>query len=180
MGQLYVVSAFGRDRPGIAAAVSKALYETACNIEDSSMTILRGNFAILLVVRAPDTLSLARLREKLRPVAADKDLVLHADRCSPEAPRRPGEAGGQYLVSVYGADRPGIVYRVTARLAADQVNITDLSTRVVGDKPPLYIMLMEVEVPAQVDMSRLERDLIEEAKRLGCDVSMKPIEVMRL
>lgn len=180
MGQLYVVSAFGRDRPGIAAAVTRVLYETDCNIEDSSMTILRGNFAILLVVRAPDALSLARLREKLKPVATDMGLVIHVDRCAPEAPLPSGEGGGQYVVSVYGADRPGIVYSVTARLAADKVNITDLSTRVVGDKPPLYIMLMEVDIPAQVDMGGLEKDLIEEAKRLGCDVSLKPIEVMRL
>lgn len=180
MSNLYVVTAFGKDRPGIVAAVSKALYDTKCNLEDSSMTILRGNFAILLVVRAPDTLTLPKLRQKLKPVSEDMGLVIHADRCAPEKPAPQTEGAGRYVVSVYGADRAGIVYKVTRRLSKDKINITDLATRVVGDKPPLYIMLMEVEVPAKADMARLEKDLLAEAKRLSCDVSLKPVEVMRL
>lgn len=180
MSHLYAVTAFGRDRSGIVAAVSKALYDTKCNLEDSSMTILRGNFAILLVVRAPDSLTLPKLRQKLKPVAEDMGLIIHADRCALKKPPPQTEGAGRYVVSVYGADRTGIVYSVTRRLAEDGVNVTDLATRVVGDKPPLYIMLMEVEAPARVDMARLEKDLLVEAKRLGCDVSLKPVEVMRL
>jgi len=180
VSNLYVVTAFGKDQPGIVAAVSKALYDTKCNLEDSSMTILRGNFAILLVVRAPDTLTLPRLRQKLRPVSEDMGLIVHADRCSPEKPAPRTEGAGRYVVSVYGADRAGIVYKVTRRLSRDKINITDLATRVVGDKPPLYIMLMEVEVPVKADLARLEKDLLAEAKRLSCDVSLKPVEVMRL
>ena len=180
MSNLYVVTAFAKERPGIVAAVSKALYDTKCNLEDSSMTILRGNFAILLVVRAPDTLTLPRLRQKLRPVSEDMGLIVHADRCSPEKPAPRTEGAGRYVVSVYGADRAGIVYKVTRRLSRDKINITDLATRVVGDKPPLYIMLMEVEVPVKADLARLEKDLLAEAKRLSCDVSLKPVEVMRL
>ena len=36
--------------PGIVAAVSRVLFDLGCNVEDSSMTLLRGNFAMMLVL----------------------------------------------------------------------------------------------------------------------------------
>ena len=47
------VSAIGSDRPGIVAAVTKVLLDQGCNLEDTSMSILRGHFAMMLVVAAP-------------------------------------------------------------------------------------------------------------------------------
>ena len=50
----YAVTAIGRDRPGIVAAISAALLEVDGNLEDSHMSILRGHFAVMLIVRAPE------------------------------------------------------------------------------------------------------------------------------
>src|SRR5438094_166616 len=50
----FAVSAVGADRPGIVAAVTGAFLEHGCNLEDTSMTILRGHFAMMLVVAAPE------------------------------------------------------------------------------------------------------------------------------
>jgi len=49
----FAVSVFGRDRPGIVAAVTGVLAGAGCNLEDTSMTILRGHFAMMLVVSGP-------------------------------------------------------------------------------------------------------------------------------
>ena len=49
----FAVTAVGADRPGIVAAVTGAFVDHGCNLEDSSMTILRGQFAMMLVVDAP-------------------------------------------------------------------------------------------------------------------------------
>jgi predicted amino acid-binding ACT domain protein len=46
----FAVSVFGRDRPGIVAAVTRVLADAGCNLEDTSMTILRGHFAMMLVI----------------------------------------------------------------------------------------------------------------------------------
>ena len=61
----YAVTAVGADRPGIVAAVSGVLMEQGCNLEDTSMTILRGHFAVMLVLAAPDDLDEAALRVDL-------------------------------------------------------------------------------------------------------------------
>ena len=55
--------------PGIVAAVSGALGEQGCNLEDSTMTILQGHFAILLVVTAPEGTTAGSTRDGPRTAA---------------------------------------------------------------------------------------------------------------
>jgi glycine cleavage system transcriptional repressor len=57
----FALSVFGRDRPGIVAAVTRVLADAGCNLEDTSTTILRGHFAMMLVVTGPDDLRAAGL-----------------------------------------------------------------------------------------------------------------------
>jgi putative FmdB family regulatory protein len=45
-----VISALGEDHPGIVNHLSKAILEHGCNIEDSRMTVLGGEFAAMLLV----------------------------------------------------------------------------------------------------------------------------------
>src|SRR5487761_1165165 len=70
------VCAVGVDRPGIVAGVSQVLLRADCNIEDSSMTILRGHFAMMLIVHTPPTLTASQLEAEMDEVARDFDLVV--------------------------------------------------------------------------------------------------------
>jgi len=170
-----VVTAVGADRPGIVAAVTGVFVDHGCNLEDSSMTILGGQFAMMLVVDAPDGVGAAELETALGEPAAALDLVVTV---RPPADPRPGGgasfAGGEsWTVSVYGADHPGIVHGVAELLAGEGVNIRNLSTRVIGDPDrPVYAMVLEVSLPPGVDADGLGRRLSEAAARLGVDASL--------
>ena len=89
--------------------------------------------------------------------------------------------GRPHLISVYGADRPGIVYRVSELLAGLRVNITDVSTRRTSRRTgtrtrSLYLMLLEVELPPRLNARDLERRLRSLARRLGVSVSLRSAE----
>src|SRR5256885_15685444 len=64
----YALTAVGRDRPGIVAAVSEALLAHSVNIEDSQMTILRGHFTMVLVVATQEGADVDALRRDLEGV----------------------------------------------------------------------------------------------------------------
>ena len=169
----FAVTAVGADRPGIVAAVTRAFVDHGCNLEDSSMTILRGQFAMMLVVDAPPTVGAAELEEALAAPARDLDLVVTV-RPATEALSDVREAGS-WTVSVHGADRPGIVHGVASLLAERSVNIVDLSTRVVGDPDhALYTMVLEVALPRGVDPNALGQRLSEVAAGLGVEASLHP------
>jgi glycine cleavage system transcriptional repressor len=174
----FAVTAVGADRPGIVAAVTGAFAEHGCNLEDSSMTILRGQFAMMLVVDAPDGVGGPQLEAALAGPAGDLDLVVTV-RPAAESPTDEGTNDDtvSWTVSVYGADHPGIVHGVTSLLAQQQVNIVDLSTRVVGTpESPVYTMLLDVTLPPGADPQQFERRLDATAAELGVTCRLHPSE----
>jgi glycine cleavage system transcriptional repressor len=163
----FVLALTGRDRPGIVAAVTGVLVEHGLNLEDAEMAILRGHFAVMLVLTAPDGLDEPALRgdhERQREHVPLEGVSLT------EVPALDASVEATHAISVYGADHPGIVHGVAVVLADEGVNVVGLSTRVAGD---LYVMLLEVALPASLDERRLAELLSAVGKEQGVDVSVR-------
>jgi glycine cleavage system transcriptional repressor len=173
----FAISAIGRDRPGIVAAVSKVLLNHGVNIEDSQMTILRGHFTMMLVVSAPEGTDAGALRLELEQAATALGLEAISLNSVVEADPH-GEPEASHIVTVYGVDHPGIVHAVTSAMAEREVDITDLNTRLVGEdqEKPLYALMMEVALPAGVSPGQLERDLSAVSEEQGVEVSLRELE----
>ncbi|MFL5797515.1 MAG: glycine cleavage system protein R [Actinomycetota bacterium] len=173
----FAVTAIGDDRPGIVAAVAGSLFELGCNLEDVSSTILRGSFAIMLVVDAPVGLDRIGLEHRL-------DTDLNAMGMSVEVRGTPGErvasAPTTHTLVAYGSDRPGLVARMAAALADRDVNITDLSCRLVGDEDPVYAMVADLAVPAATDADALARAIAGLATEMGVDATFHAVETETL
>jgi len=171
----FAVSAIGRDRPGIVAAVAKVLLEHGANIEDSDMTILRGHFTMMLVLSTPDDADVDGLRAGLE--RAGEELGLEAVSLSEVAELDlSGERGPSHIVTVYGVDHPGIVHAVSSAMAGRQVNVTDVATRLVGGEERLYAMMMEVALPPGLAVEQLESALQEVGRAQGVEVTVRPLE----
>lgn len=160
------ITAIGRDRPGIVAAVSRVLFDLGCNVEDSSMTLLRGNFAMMLVVACPEGTTPDTVRGALDPVCAGLQLLLSVEQVDDraEVPRP------SHVLTVYGGDKPGILFRTCDVLASLGVNITDLDSRLVGDADSLYAVILELELPSTVDPGVVTARLDEVASDVGVDI----------
>jgi glycine cleavage system transcriptional repressor len=173
------VTAIGTDRPGIVAAVTGALVEHGCNLEDTSMSILRGHFAMVLIVDAPDALEAASLEAAIVATSATDDLVVavrtvHAGAGG--APAAWAPEGERWTVVVYGADHPGIVHGIATALADLDVNIVDLTTRVTGEDKPIYAMVMEVALSGRITGAELDARLAATASGLGVECTLHPSE----
>jgi glycine cleavage system transcriptional repressor len=146
----YVVTTVGRDRPGIVAAVSGVLAELGCNLQDSTMATLRGEFAIVLLLAAPPGVDQEALEAGLAKVADELDLVVSVRPLSPEEAEGTGQAGEEreaWTVAVHGGDRPGIVHAVTQALAEAGGNVVDLGTHLVGTpEAPVYTLTLRATV----------------------------------
>jgi glycine cleavage system transcriptional repressor len=166
---LLAVTAIGADRPGIVSAVSGALFGLGCNLQDATSTILRGHFSITLIVKADRSVSVREVEGALGSVADDLGLIVTV--------RPVEEASGtvvdpSHIVTVYGADRPGIVFRVTDALARMGANVTELASRLIGDDAdPVYVLMLEVALP---DTQGLEVEMESLGKELGVDISVHP------
>ncbi|BBH65090.1 hypothetical protein ACTI_17750 [Actinoplanes sp. OR16] len=157
------ITVIGPDRTGIIADVTEALAGVGANLTDSTMTRLRGHFAMTLVCSGPSAAAVSA-------VLNFPGLVTTVGEISDESDSRP--AGEPYLVSVHGADRLGIVAAVTRVVAAAGGNITDLTTRLTG---PLYVLVAEVDLPpGAADV--LAAQLAVAGAELGVDVTLRRAE----
>ncbi len=148
----YTLSIVGEDRPGIVAAVTGALLRAGGNVENCRAAILAGSFAMVLAVAVPDDVTGQAIVDLVGPAAADLDLSVDV---RPAAPAHHDAGRERCVVTIYGADRPGIVHGAASALAAAAVNITDLSSRLVGD-PPIYVLGIEAELPEGMTTTALE------------------------
>lgn len=163
------MTVIGHDRPGIVAEVAEVLAQLGLNLTDSTMTRLRGHFAMTLVCTGEA--DAARVAEALRPVEADGSLTLAVRPVPPQQPAAVA-GGAPYRLSVHGADRLGIVAAVTRALADVGGNITDLTTRLAGD---LYVLVAEVDLPTAAE-AKARRRLTEVAQQLSVEVDLSPVE----
>ena len=170
---LHAITVLGHDRPGIIAETTDKLAGLGLNLEDSTMTLLRGHFAMTLVCEggAAD----AEIEAALAPLTSEGSLTVTVR----EIPAEHVEAAGgtSWILSVHGGDRPGIVSSVVGVVAGAGGNITDLTTRLAGE---LYLLVAEVDLPAGADVDALDRELVAVADDLGVGVSLRATETDEL
>ncbi len=164
MEHIVVVTAVGVDRPGMIAALTQAVLDAEGTLDDATMTRLHGAFATMLAARLPSPEAASRLRLALEPLGAGLGLTVTVQPVGETHAEPPPDIG----LTIYGADRPGIVHAVTQALAERGVNITDMDTRVAGTpNAPLYVMLLE----ASSNGTDLSADLDTLRRALGVDIT---------
>ena len=173
MNPIIVITAVGRDQPGIIAALARAVYDLGGNLDDASMTRLHGAFATMVAARLPADRTESDARAALAPVAQDLGLTVTVQSVAESLP----ETLPDTLLTVYGADKPGIVYQVASHLAALGVNITDMDTRLAGTSDaPVYVMLLE----AAAGETDLTADLAQLRQELGVEITVQTLDTEAL
>jgi glycine cleavage system transcriptional repressor len=181
MKKTVVLTGVGRDRVGIVAELAQVLFELGCNLLDSSMTLMRGEFALILMVELSDGGTLPDLERGLHALEEQLGMRIHVRELAPEelhdADR---DEQNHFIVSVYGADKPGIVARVTRELAARKLNITDVQTKSTGGASKIFLMILEVSAAASVSLTDVQSQLKSIGEHLDVDISVQQLDVVEL
>jgi glycine cleavage system transcriptional repressor len=177
MERWFLLSAIGRDRPGLVADLARLVLESGANLEDSRMTILGSDFAVMLLCSSSDADAGDRLAVGAKRLERDHGLTILL-RHLEEGPRPAVPAPGTrlYRVEAAGQDKAGIVASICGVLAESGVNIVELSSR---SRPgpggsPHYEMTIRAEVPDSLDVRALRDALEAEGDRLVIDVALMP------
>ncbi|KRB74946.1 amino acid-binding protein [Nocardioides sp. Root190] len=170
---LYAVTVIGHDRPGIIAATTNGLAGLGLNIEDSTMTLLRGHFAMMLLCRG--AVDGAQVESALASLAGGGDLDVAVRPVTDEP--TPAAGGSAWVLTVHGGDRPGIVSEVVGQVAAAGGNITDLTTRLAGE---LYLLVAELDLPVGADVEAVDGAIRAAAERVGVRATLRPAEADEL
>ena len=176
----FALTIIGRDRPGIVSQVTEILYDLGCNIADSSCSILGGQFAMILILAHPDYTDRESFGDVFAPLE-ESELSVFLRTLKPGGEIHPEINGEICMISVYGSDKPGIVFQVSRELGDRKINITDLNTKLIGTEDrPVYVMMLEAILPEDMTSEDVEKSMNLLKEKLQVDISVRPITPVEL
>lgn len=177
---IVAITVTGKDRPGIIAAITSALYRAGGNLEDASMTILEGEFAMIFLAALKSQEAFRKLSRYLAQPERQLKLFVSIKEVKRRLVRgekhRPNT--DPWIVSVLGKDRAGIVYHISKYLADHGLNITDLNSKIIGAKDKTaYALVLEVDFPKKpAVIEKLRCGFQTLAKKLSVTINLNSID----
>lgn len=175
MEKKFIMTAFGKDRPGIVADVSEIIYENGCNLEESQMGLLADEFTLILLLSGQGEMLEDNLYRDCRRLEKEKGISVFIRPLDFNTTEHKVN-GLRHTVYVEGVDQAGIVYRVSKVLADKGINITSLKSKT---KPSpesgtaLYLMTIDVVFPGDITSGAIEHELEQIGKKLHVEISCK-------
>ena len=175
MSQLIVISALGSDRTGVVQDLTKVILSCDGNIEESRMTTLGSEFAMLLLVSG-NWATLNKLEQGLDKLGKEKNLTLSIRQTGAKM------VGGDrmpYAVDIVSLDQQGIVFNLANFFASRDIEIADVATRsyaAAHTGSPMFAVQMAINVPATVHISQLREEFLEICDRLNLDAILEPVK----
>jgi glycine cleavage system transcriptional repressor len=173
MEKRFIMTAFGKDRPGVVEDVSRLLFEHGCNLEDSSMTRLADEFAVILLFTNRKAGVEQGLERECRRLERERGISAYFREAQKEAPE-PERRRNLTTIRVEGIDHTGIVFNVSRFLSANGINIENLSSEVVHSPESgtaRYRMEIQVELPRGASADTLRNGLDRLAGELNVDIT---------
>jgi glycine cleavage system transcriptional repressor len=173
MTKRYIITLMAANRVGILAAVTTSLAELGGDIQEVSQTVMQRFFTIIMAAEFPEGSDRAVIVDHIRGVCRpfgvevslkDPDTELLQDL--------PPEGVERYFLTAEGQDKPGMVRQISARLAQEGIDITDVFARR-ADEGQTFVMVMELAVPPGVDALALQRELEQLGSAVGLIASLQ-------
>ena len=171
------ITVMGEDRVGIIASVTQKLYEKKCNLEDISMTLLDGQFAMMMAIWIPKKGSLKRIGEDLRDLGKKLKVGISIHEFKPSAVSVKKSRKKNYLIHAIGLDQVGIVHRISQIMSKHQMNIVDLNSKVLERRNRnLYALVLEIETGPKANLREVRSALQHLSKRMSVDLQIHPVQ----
>ena len=170
--------AIGPDKPGIVNTVSAFLTERGCNIEDSRMSVLGEDFALVMLFSGAIS-SIDKVKADIKALESTAALTtLLKDTKAPSASRK--EASLPYKLEAFGMDHPGIVNELTGVLHKNKINVESMETGV-SNAPvsgtPVFHMVIKMTIPATVPITKLKEELVKVEGKQNLNITLTPSEI---
>lgn len=173
MESLLVITALGEDKPGIINQLSEIVVDCSCNIIDSRMSVLGGEFAVMLMVTGKWN-ELAKLEDTL---SAASDSLALTIACKRTQSSQPSADLMPYSIEVITLDQPGIVHELAGFFSSRSINIQELNTTqypAAHTGTPMFALQLTANIPAGLPIVSLRDEFLDFCESLNMDATMEP------
>lgn len=167
-----VISSIGSDRPGIVNELAKACSANNCNIVDSRMTVLGGEFAVIMMISGSWD-AIGRLESALPAISQKLDLTTTVKHTQ----QRDASPSMVYAVNVVALDNPGIVHEIANFFSAQNINIDDLHTGTYSAPhtgTQMFNLSMSIRLSADTHIATLREQFMDFCDDMNLDAMIEP------
>lgn len=171
MAKRFIMTAFAQDRIGVVADITKIIYDSGCNLEDSEMTQLEDEFVLMLIFAGDKDGLEAQLSADCRRLEREKSITAFVRELGEEV-KKPPAPYTKHHIHAEGLDHAGIIYKISEFFARNSCNILELHSRQRQSPKsgtPLYTVEIDVEVPDALSMDDLEQGLDDLSHEIHID-----------
>ncbi|HEU4401382.1 MAG TPA: ACT domain-containing protein [Candidatus Polarisedimenticolia bacterium] len=174
----FILTAIGRDRPGIVADLAEMVFDLGCNLEDSSMMNLGSEFATMVLISGPGADLGPRLHMACKHLEYEKGMTIFIKPIEEGAGPASPPAGKPYRLHTMGEDKAGIVARTARAVSGAGGNILQLTSHLrpaASSGTPLYEMEMRFDLPVAANLEALRKKLADIENALHVDITLTPV-----
>jgi glycine cleavage system transcriptional repressor len=168
-----VISSIGTDKPGIVNELAKACSSNQCNIIDSRMTVLGGEFAVIMMVSGAWD-AVAKLENSLPALSKELNLTTTVKHTQ----QRDNAPAMAYNVNVVALDNPGIVHEIAQYFSNQNINIDDLQTGTYSAPhtgTQMFNLTMSIRLSADAHIASLRDEFMEFCDDMNLDAAIEPM-----
>jgi glycine cleavage system transcriptional repressor len=173
MSKRYIITLMAANRVGILAAVTTSLAELGGDIQEVSQTVMQRFFTIIMSAEFPEhrdpSVIIDHIRGVCRPFGVEVSLK---DPTVETLQEIPADGTDRYFLTAEGEDKPGMIRQISARLAQEEIDITDVFARR-AENGQTFVMVMELAVPGGVDALALQRELEQLGSAVGLSAALQ-------
>lgn len=178
MQRQMIISVVSKDRPGIIAEITGAIFELDGDLADLSQSILCGYLTMTLIVTFDNDLTVESVRSKLEAVKSEDGYEIIVKLMDiPLQHNVNGLPEKTYILTVQGKNKSGMVYSISSFCYQRGINILDLSTTLKDDQ---YTMVLQLDLSKVESIKQLREDLDLHAQQTDVNVMMQHYDIFRV
>ncbi|MDR0476516.1 MAG: hypothetical protein LBH14_01060 [Desulfobulbaceae bacterium] len=165
-----VLSILTKDRPGVIADVTGAIFRLQGDLADLNQSVLWGYLTMILIVNFPDTVTKATLAAAIAASEGAADFQVSVKELAAPLTSGPPVPKETFIMTVQAANRGGLVYQVSRFCCERGINILDLTTTLRDDR---YVMALQLDLTGIVSLAALREDLSAFADTMGLSLTLQ-------
>ena len=165
----YIISITAADRSGIIAGVSTALVQMEGSITAASQTVHQGYFAMIILCKVEGESNVEVISEKIRK-QFNFEVHVYVTEYAPGKAVQPKSADN-YIVTVLGPDKPGILNKVATLMAERKINVEDLYC--FTNENNEFVVIFQVAIPDPRTFEVVQEQLNDIKRQIGVNINIQ-------
>ena len=178
MRKQMIISVMSKDRPGIIASITGAIYRLGGDVADLNQTVLCGYLTMILSVSFEPEVTKEDVLAAISHIKTDCKFEVSIKEVAHDPEETEIDPPETYILTVQGPNKAGIVHGISQFCFEHNINILDLATTLKNDQ---YTMALQLDLTRSASsVETLQKELEEYSRQSNLTVMIQHNDIFQV